>query len=58
MQGGALGTIVTSLAWVSRGFAQPLLDSYEPTEKELKSHKKVSKKELKDIAKNPEAVAE
>ena len=50
MQGGALGTIVTSLAWVSRGFAKPLLDSYEPTEKELKQHKKVSKKELKDIA--------
>lgn len=42
MQGGELGTIVTSLAWVSRGFAKPLLDSYEPSAKELAAHKKTS----------------
>ena len=54
MNDAAIGTIVTSLAWVSRGFAKPLLDSYEPTEKELKKHQKaqsklVGKKEIGQI---------
>ena len=30
---GAVGTMITALAWVSRGFAKPLLDAYQPTEK-------------------------
>lgn len=35
MKGESVGTMVTALAWVGRGFAKPLLDSYEPSAKEL-----------------------
>jgi len=38
MGGEGVGTMVTALAWVSRGFAKPLLDVYEPTEKVMSKH--------------------
>lgn len=40
-------TIVSALCWVSRGYAKPTLTEYQPTEAELKQHKKMSKKLLK-----------
>ena len=40
--------MVTALAWVSRGFAKPMLDNYEPTAKELAKHSKLQKKISKD----------
>jgi hypothetical protein len=36
--GETSGTMVTALAWVSRGFAKPMLDNYEPSDKELAKH--------------------
>ena len=45
--GEAVGTMVTALTWVSRGFAKPMLDNYEPSAKELSKHQKLSKK-IKD----------
>lgn len=39
-----VGTMVTALAWVSRGFAKPLLDTYEPTDKQLKKQEKIAGK--------------
>jgi len=35
---GPLGTMVTAIAWVSRGFARPILDAYEPDEKVVQKH--------------------
>lgn len=32
MAGQNAGTMVTALAWVSRGFAKKVLDNYEPTD--------------------------
>lgn len=29
--------IITSLSWISRGYAQAVLDEYEPTADELKA---------------------
>ena len=46
--GETAGTMVTALAWVSRGFAKPMLDNYEPTAKELAKHSKLQKKISKD----------
>lgn len=42
--GEAGGTMVTALAWVSRGYAKPLLDSYEPSQKELAKGQKMASK--------------
>lgn len=42
--GDTQGTMVTALAWVSRGYAKPLLDVYEPTTKEMSKHQKLSHK--------------
>jgi hypothetical protein len=39
--------IISSLCWVKRGWAKALLEEYEPSEDELKKHKKLSKKLLK-----------
>jgi hypothetical protein len=36
--GETTGTMVTALAWVSRGFAKPMLDNYEPDAKDLAKH--------------------
>jgi periodic tryptophan protein 1 len=44
MQGDNVGTMVTSLAWVSRGFAKALIDTHEPSIKELKNHQKIASK--------------
>lgn len=46
--GETSGTMVTALAWVSRGFAKPMLDNYEPSDKELAKHQKLHKKISKD----------
>ena len=46
--GETTGTMVTALAWVSRGFAKPMLDNYEPSAKELANHSKLQKKISKD----------
>jgi hypothetical protein len=34
-------TIVTALCWVSQGYAKPLLEGYEPDDKEMKKHSKL-----------------
>ena len=39
--------IISSLCWVNRGYAKAMLEEYEPTEQELKKHKKLTKKLLK-----------
>lgn len=46
-------TIVSSLCWVSRGYAKPVLQEYEPTEEEMKEQQKFTKQMLngKDISK-------
>lgn len=41
------GTIVTALAWVSRGYAKSTLETFEPSEKELAKHQKLEKKVFK-----------
>ena len=45
-------TIVSALCWVSRGYAKPTLQEYQPTEEELKQHKKMSKKLMKAKTEN------
>jgi len=42
--GEAAGTMITALAWVSRGYAKPMLDHYEPSAKELSKHQKLANK--------------
>lgn len=42
--GDAVGTMVTALAWVSRGYAKPVLEGYEPSAKELSKHQKLQQK--------------
>jgi len=37
-------TMVTAVCWVSRGYAKPQLDDYEPDEAEIKQHAKLQKK--------------
>jgi len=51
---GGVGTMVTALAWVGRGFAKPLLDSYEPSAKEIAKSSKLAKKLLKGNENNQE----
>ena len=34
-------TMVTAVCWVSRGYAKPLLDQYEPDAAEMKQHAKL-----------------
>lgn len=46
--GETSGTMVTALAWVSRGFAKPILDNYEPDANELAKHHKLHKKIAKE----------
>lgn len=36
--------IITSLCWVSRGFAKAVVDEYEPTAKELKAFTELNTK--------------
>ena len=38
------GAIVSALAWVSRGFAKPVLEEFQPTEEEMVANKKMVKK--------------
>jgi hypothetical protein len=40
-------SIVSAVCWVRKGYAQPLLKEFEPTEEEFKEHLAVSKKLLK-----------
>lgn len=44
MDDAPLGTMITALCWVSKGFAKPVIDAYEPDEKILKKHKKLQHK--------------
>jgi len=57
MKGEGVGTMVTALAWVGRGFAKPILDSFEPTEKELAKNQKMAGKLLKGKGKDQELSA-
>ena len=36
-----MGTIITAIAWVSKGYAKQVLDAYEPEEKFSKKQKKL-----------------
>mgnify|MGYP006950300587 CR=1 FL=1 len=36
--GESVGTMVTALAWVGRGYARPVLDNFEPSQSELEKH--------------------
>ena len=36
-------TIITSLCWVSRGFAKQLVEEYEPNPEDLKAYKDLTK---------------
>lgn len=33
------GTIVTSLCWISRGYAKNVVEDYKPTKKEIEAYK-------------------
>lgn len=37
-------TIITSICWVSRGFAKQVLDDYEPKAEELRAYQELTKK--------------
>ena len=37
-------SIISALCWIKRGHAAPMLQEYEPSENELKSHQKMQKK--------------
>lgn len=37
-------TIITSICWVSRGFAKQVLDDYEPNPEELRAYQELTKK--------------
>lgn len=52
--GESVGTMVTALAWVGRGYARPVLDNFEPSQSELEKHQKVAGKLLKGKGKNQE----
>ena len=61
--GETVGTMVTALAWVSRGFAKPMLEGYEPSAKELSKHQKLQQKiskgnKEKDLSKLTKQVEE
>lgn len=40
-------SIVSAICWVKRGYAKAVLQEYEPTQEELQSYQKMSKKLLK-----------
>jgi len=58
----AMGAMVTAIAWVGRGFAKPLLDSYEPDDAVMSKSKKLATKitkgkqgkEINQVAKDVE----
>ncbi len=39
----AESTIITSLCWVSRGYASQVVEEYEPSKEELKAYKQMTK---------------
>lgn len=41
---GSDSTIITSLCWVSRGYAQQVVDEYEPNPDDVKVYKQMAKK--------------
>jgi hypothetical protein len=41
---GEGSAIITSLCWVSRGYAKAVLEEYEPSKKELETYKKIESK--------------
>lgn len=51
--------IITSLCWVSKGYAKANLDEFEPSKQNLSSHAKISKKlaKGKDLKKKDLAAA-
>jgi len=58
-----IGTMVTALAWVSKGFAKPLLDSHQLAAKQMTKQQKIAGKlskgkELGQAVKEAEAVIE
>jgi hypothetical protein len=43
----AEGSIITSLCWVSRGFAKNIVEDYNPTKAEIEEYKKEGHKYTK-----------
>lgn len=54
MNNAGVGTMITSLAWVSKGYAKPVLEGYEPSNKAMNKQGKITKKLLGDVSANKE----
>ena len=42
-----IGTMISALSWVSRGFAKPVLEEVQPSTEEFEEHEKSMKKMVK-----------